>query len=126
MPPVTYGEAAYKKTSAAVDIDIKVDLPAFEADFHKLKDALEDAKESDPKMKKELESEKKELVKPFKKMGRFLEKLGDEKSNFNKVLKGTKKGVELAQKAGKTYNKFAQWLALPQVPDVFLGKEKKK
>jgi hypothetical protein len=129
IPPVTYGEAASKKTSTAVDIDIKVDLPAFEADFHKLKDALEDAKESDSKMKKELEkiedsmdqlsleSEKKELVKPFKKVGRFLEKLGDEKSNFNKVLKRAKKGVELAQKVGKTYNKFAQWLALPQVPE---------
>jgi hypothetical protein len=138
MPPVTYEEAASKKTSTAVDIDIKVDLPAFEAHFHKLKDALEDAKESDPKMKKELEkiedsmdelnleSEKKELVKPFKKVGRFLEKLGDEKSNFNNVLKGTKKGIELAQKVGKTYNKFAQWLALPQVPEVFLEKEKKK
>ena len=24
------------------------------------------------------------------------------------------------QKVGKTYNKFAQWLALPTVPDVFL------
>ncbi|NIM16972.1 MAG: hypothetical protein GTO45_33810 [Candidatus Aminicenantes bacterium] len=128
MPSVTYEEAASKKTAAAVDIDIKVDLPALEADFHKLKDALEDAEESDPKLEKELEkiedsmdelnleSEKKELVKPFKKVGRFLEKLGDKKSNFNKVLKGTKKGIELAQKVGKTYNKFAQWLALPQVP----------
>ena len=27
----------------------------------------------------------------------------------------------IAQKVGKTYNKFAQWLALPQVPDLFLG-----
>jgi hypothetical protein len=138
MPPVTYGEAASRRTTAAVDIDIKVDLPAFEADFHKLKNALEDAGESDPKMTKELEkieesmdelnleSGKKELVKPFKKIGRFLVNLGDEKSNFNKVLKSTKKGIELAQKVGKTYNKFAQWLALPPVPEVFLGKGKEK
>ena len=31
-------------------------------------------------------------------------------------------GIETAQKVGKTYNKFAQWLALPVVPDLFLGK----
>ncbi len=28
--------------------------------------------------------------------------------------------IEYAKKVGKTYNKFAQWLALPTVPDVFL------
>jgi len=33
-----------------------------------------------------------------------------------------KKGTEMAQKVGKTYNKFTQWLAMPQVPDLFLGK----
>jgi len=38
------------------------------------------------------------------------------------LIKGTQKGIEYAQKLGGTYNKFAQWLALPQVPDLFLGK----
>ncbi len=55
------------------------------------------------------------------KMRRFLEKVADEDSDFHAAVKGAKKGVEMAQKVGKTYNKFAQWLALPQVPELFLG-----
>ena len=54
------------------------------------------------------------------KMRRFLEKVADENSDFHKAVKGAKKGVELAQKVGKTYNKFAQYLAMPQVPYLFL------
>ncbi len=55
-------------------------------------------------------------------MGRFLKKLEDEDSKYYKLVFRTKKGIETAQKVGKTYNKFAQWLALPVVPDLFLGK----
>ena len=51
-----------------------------------------------------------------------MQELGDENSKFNKIVKGSRKAVELAQKLGKTYNKFAQWRALPVVPDLFLGK----
>ncbi len=123
--------------SADVDIsiDIKVDLPAIQDDFAELKDAIADV---DPKLKEELnriedsldgvtsESDKEKLAKPMNKMRRFLEKIEDENSDFHKAVKGAKKGIEMAQKIGKTYNKFAQWLALPQVPDLFLGKQKKK
>jgi len=42
-------------------------------------------------------------------------------TKYHKIVSGTQKGIEVAQKLGKTYNKFAQWLALPQVPDLFLG-----
>jgi hypothetical protein len=54
------------------------------------------------------------------KLGRFLKKVGDEDSDYNKVLSGAKKGVDTLKKVGRTYNKIAQWLALPQVPDFFL------
>ena len=96
-----------------------------------LKEALT---EENPQLKEELnriedsldgvtpESDKKELAKPMNKMRRFLEKARDENSDIHKAIKGAKKGVELAQKVGKTYNKFAQWLALPVVPDLFLRK----
>lgn len=67
------------------------------------------------------EDDKKELKKPMSKMRRFLEKINDENSDIHKAIKATKKGVEIAQKVGKTYNKFAQWLVIPQVPDLFLG-----
>ena len=55
-------------------------------------------------------------------MRRFLEKVYDENSDYHKIISGTKEGIRLVQKVGKTYNGFAQWLALPQVPDLFLGK----
>lgn len=115
----------------SVDIDIKVDLPAIQNDFAALKELISDV---NPKLNEELnriedslddltpESEKNKLAKPMNKMRRFLEKLADENSGFHKAVQGAKKGVEMAQKVGKTYNKFAQWLALPQVPDLFLGK----
>lgn len=113
-----------------IAIDIKVDLPAIQDDFAGLKEALANV---DPRLEKELdriedslddvtpESGKEKLAKPMNKMRRFLEKVGDEDSDFHAAVKGAKKGVEMAQKVGKTYNKFAQWLALPQVPELFLG-----
>jgi small GTP-binding protein len=125
-----------QETHVSVDIDIKVDLPAIQSDFDKLKELLESAgTELDAKSAKELEkigdslddltleSDKKELVKPFNRIKRFLDKLGDEDSKLNRALRGAKKGVQMAQKVGKTYNKFAQWLALPQVPKAFLGSD---
>ena len=117
-----------------IAIDIKVDLPAIQDDFAELKEAIANA---NPKLEKELdkiqdsldevsaEDEKNELKKPMNKMRRFLEKVADEKSDFHKAIKGAKKGIEMAQKVGKTYNKFAPWLGLLPVPDLFLGKQNK-
>jgi small GTP-binding protein len=119
------------KQDIKIDINVKVDLPAIQSDFEELKNLLI---ESNPEVERKLneigegldevsaDTEKEKLKKPFNKMRRFLEKLGDEKSDYYKLISTTKKGIELAQKVGKTYNKFAQWLALPQVPDLFLGK----
>jgi small GTP-binding protein len=125
-----------QETHVSVDIDIKVDLPAIQSDFDKLKELLESSgTELDAKSMKELEkigdsldeltleSDKKELTTPFNRIKRFMDKLGDEDSKLNRALRGAKKGVQLAQKVGKTYNKFAQWLALPQVPKAFLGSD---
>jgi small GTP-binding protein len=52
----------------------------------------------------------------------FAEKLGDEKSSLCKTIKGIEKGVGIAQDIAKEYNKLAQWLVLPQIPNVFLKK----
>ncbi len=113
-----------------VAVDLKVDLPAIQDGFAFLREVLAEA---DPALEPGLAriednldaippgSDKKELVGPMNKMRRFLEKDGDEESDLHKAIKGTKKGIEMAQKVGKTYNKFAQWLALPQVPDLLLG-----
>jgi small GTP-binding protein len=122
-----------QKTNVTVDIniDIKIDLPLIQTEFDDLKDELESL---NPKLDSDLDkiqdsldelspnSDKEKLVKPLNKLNRFLIKLSDPDSDYNKIIIGTKKGIEYAQKLGRTYNKFAQWLAMPQVPDLFLGK----
>jgi hypothetical protein len=52
----------------------------------------------------------------------FAEKLGDEESSLCKTIKGIEKGIDVAQDIAKEYNKIAQWLVLPQIPNVFLKK----
>lgn len=56
----------------------------------------------------------------------FIEKLGDEKSTLFKTVKGVEKGIDIVQDFAKEYNKIAQWLALPQIPTVFLKEESKR
>jgi hypothetical protein len=114
-----------------IDIDLKVELPAIQSDFEDLKDILIEA---DPNLERKLneigdsldevnaDTEKEKLNKPLNKLGRFLKKLNDENSDHYRLISKSKKGIESAQKLGKTYNKFAQWIpALPVVPDLFLG-----
>jgi hypothetical protein len=52
----------------------------------------------------------------------FSKKLGDEESSLSKTIKGLEKGIDVAQDIAKEYNKIAQWLVLPQIPNVFLKK----
>jgi len=113
-----------------IKIDLKIELPAIQSDFRKFK---REVSKLDEELKEELDdleknlleitptSEQSKINKAVNKLSSFMQELNDEKSKFNEIVKGTKKGIELAQKLGKTYNKFAQWLALPQVPDLFLG-----
>lgn len=65
-------------------------------------------------------SEVEKLTEPLTRLGKFLIKLGDPNSDYNKVIIETQNGIELAQKVCRTYNRFAQWLPIPQVPDLFL------
>ncbi|MDW5552116.1 hypothetical protein [Methanosarcina sp.] len=114
-----------------INIDLNIDLPQIRTEFDNLKDELEDL---DPKINSDLDkiqdsldevnanSDQEKLIKPLNKLNRFLVKLSDPDSNYNKIIKGTEKGIEYAQKLGRTYNKFAQWLAMPTVPDPLLGK----
>lgn len=115
----------------SVNVNLEIDLPQIQTDFDNLKEEIENL---DPKLKSELDkiqdsldevsanSEKETLKRPLNKIYRLLAKLSDPDSNYNKTVTGTLKGIEYAQKLGRTYNKFAQWLAMPQVPDLFLGK----
>ena len=91
-----------------INIDIKIELPIIQYDFGKFK---REVAKLDEDLKNELKDIEDEL----------LEVTPKSEQKFNKIVKGSKKGIEYAQKLGKTYNKFAQWLALPHVPDLFLG-----
>ncbi|AKB51553.1 hypothetical protein MSBRW_2300 [Methanosarcina barkeri str. Wiesmoor] len=114
----------------SVNVNLEIDLPQIQTDFDNLKEEIENL---DPKLESELDkiqdsldevsasSEKETLKKPLNKIYRLLTKLSDPDSNYNKAITGTLKGIEYAQKLGRTYNKFAPWLAMPQVPDLFLG-----
>lgn len=118
-----------QESNQEVNIDIKIELPEIQSDFHKFK---REVGKLDDNLKVELDEIEEDLLeitpnsepgkinKAMNKLSVFLQELGDEKSNFNKVVKGSKKGVELSQKLGKIYNKFAQWLAMPSIPDLFL------
>lgn len=136
-PHIEVSPEMSQKTDVRTDVHVEtkietylnVYLPTLKSQFDEFKDEVADA---DPKIEKELEkiedsldevsskSKKESLIKPMNKLGRFLQKLGDENSNLHKIVAGTKKGIQIAQKVAKTYNKFAQWLALPQMPDLFL------
>jgi hypothetical protein len=124
-----------QKTRTEVDVDVNVDvnlsiaLPTLQEEFDDLKELL---LQLDPGLKEKLtglggdlnalsaKTEKEKLTGPLNNLRIFLKKLGDEKSDYSKILKGAKKGVDMFKKVGRTYNKVAQWLALPQVPDVLL------
>ncbi|MCP5102216.1 MAG: hypothetical protein GY950_02500, partial [bacterium] len=112
-----------------VEVNLSVELPALQEGFEELKELLVQLK---PGSKEKLEkvgtaldalspkSDREKLNGALNKLGRFLKKVGDEDSDYNKVLSGAQKGVDTLKKVGRTYNKIAQWLALPQVPDFFL------
>ncbi len=114
------------KGNVPTNIDLGTNLLVLKTDFFKLKEVLDEVKKG-PKLKEELkkiedsldeltlEPEKSKLVKPLNKIGRLLEQMGDTKSRWGKVLKGVQTGIGLAWKLGSTYNKFAQWLALPPI-----------
>lgn len=114
-----------------IDVNNEKDLAVLQSDFHKFKEEMEKEK-LDKDSKNELEdiekglqevihsSEKSNTNGFMEKLSTFMRDVGDSNSKFNKIIKGSRKGVELFQKVGKTYNKCAEWSALPQIPDVFL------
>ncbi|MCO5382464.1 MAG: hypothetical protein NHB15_10570 [Methanosarcina barkeri] len=127
----------FMKTKQKIDLNVNVNvnlevyLPQIQSDFDKLKKEIEYL---NPKLESDLNKIQdsldeistnhatEKLIKPLNKLNRFLDKLNDPDSDYNEAMKGTQKGIEYAQKLGRTYNKFAQWLAMPTVPELFLGK----
>lgn len=53
-------------------------------------------------------------------LGKWMRDLGNEDSKLHKTVAGLKKGASIAQDIAAEYNKVAQWLGMPQVPQPFL------
>jgi len=47
-------------------------------------------------------------------------------SAISKFLDKCQDGIDLVQQLGRSYNRIAEWCALPQIPKFFLGLEKEK
>ncbi|MCP4151896.1 MAG: hypothetical protein GY757_29410, partial [bacterium] len=122
-----------QKRNGDIDIDshtdINVELPAMQKSFEELKRLLVGL---NPRLRDDLQeignclddvhagSEKDKFTRPMNKLFRFLTDIGDEKSTYGKLVTRPEKGIEYAQKLGKEYNNIAQWLAMPQIPDLLL------
>ena len=113
-----------------INIDLKCDLPALQNEFTQFKKEVSNLDENLNNKLKEIEddlltvtpnSEQGKINKAVNKLRVFLIELDDKNSNFYKIISGAKNGIATLQKIGKTYNKFAQWLALPTVPEIFFG-----
>ena len=117
------------KAEAKVEINLKKDLPAIQTEFREFK---REVTKLDDELDEELvdleddlleitpASEEGKVNKAINKLSLFMQKLKDEDSRFSKIVKGTKKGMDLAQKLAVTYNKFARELGLDPVQDLFL------
>ncbi|MFA0960580.1 hypothetical protein AB9P05_02110 [Roseivirga sp. BDSF3-8] len=58
------------------------------------------------------------------KLSRFIKKLDDTNTRVGKAIQTVEDGVGYAQDLAKHYNNIAEWCGLPQVPRLFLKKEK--
>jgi hypothetical protein len=132
-PPILIQNISQSQSSAVATstVDLKVELPAFLNNLLEAKNELHS--HLNDSQQREMETIDSELIAidesaskdsinraPFKRIKRIFEQLNNPESEWARAVSGTKKGVELLQSLGKKYNKIAPWLALPNIPDVFL------
>ena len=58
------------------------------------------------------------------KLRAFITKLGSTEKEISTTLDTIKNGVSLFRRLAKNYNAVAQWVGLPQIPNVFFAKKK--
>lgn len=124
---------AHSNNHNEIMIEIKNELPDLQKDIYEFKNLVQEIKE--PGILNELELIDSQILEieclesspekmnkvPFKKLKRILDEINNDDSTFGKFVKASGKTIDAAKKLGKTYNKFAQWLALPQVPEIFVS-----
>ena len=55
--------------------------------------------------------------KPLNELRKLLKKFAEARFRYNKIITSIAKGMATLRRLERTYNKFALWLALPQVPE---------
>lgn len=117
-----------------ITTEIKQNIHELDQGFHELKNQLnhlpEDAEsiaiekeleELDSDLKVLNKAEKKdELPESLKRVENFIKKLEQGNDYASKAFQLGKKGVDTLQKIGKNYNAIAQWVGMPQIPNLLL------
>ncbi|MBE7171945.1 MAG: glutamate synthase large subunit [Williamsia sp.] len=115
-----------------VKFDFPVSIEDLQKEFLNLKSELikiapevthEVNKIDDELMEVDNNNEKSLKKSTLSKIKRLYDAINNEDSSLNQAVKASKKCLKTLQDLGKTYNKFAQWLMLPQVPTVFLNEK---
>lgn len=122
--------AATANSTSEMNIDLQTYLPNLQSDFFDFKEILisynENIKNEVSKIDDDLMSmsnDPKEIEKNksvFRRIKRLLDKVNDKESDLNKTINTAKNGISSLQKLAKTYNKFATWLGLITIPELFL------
>lgn len=132
----TYSQANATSESSAelnseITMNLKIEIPNLQKNL--LETKLNLPVETSKALKEEFDAIDHELMEqtlitnisdvnnvPLKKIKRLFDQLTDEKSEFNSIIKKSKNLKNSIQQLGKSYNKIAQWIGLPVVPDLLL------
>lgn len=121
---------AQSEQNVNVITEFKIELPKIQSESLLLKELL--PVDSNEYIKQEISLLDEELMgidvndiedvdkKPFKRIKRLFDQVSDEDSEISKIFDKSIKFKQSLQKIGKSYNKVAQWLALPHIPDILL------
>ena len=80
----------------------------------------EELQELENDLKKANNSSDQVNLKPLQKLREFLLRLDDDTTPIGRTVKASKKALSIAKNIAKNYNKVAQWVGLPIVPEVFV------
>ena len=128
----TTDSRAEASAQAEAHVDFTVELPALQDNFSAFKRMMSSQEPALADDLKQIENElaavdphagarQEVTLAPFTKLRGLLNEINDGDSTLHHAVKASKKAIETAQKLGKSYNKVAQWLILPTIPDLFLG-----
>lgn len=119
------------ESRSEITMNLTVEIPRLQTELLQTKLNIPD--DASTNIKAELDSIDQELMEqptitdvtdvnkvPLKKIKRLFDQLTEDDSELNSLIKKSKKFKETIQKLGKTYNKIAQWTALPVIPDLLL------